>query len=308
MFSFPISADTLLRQLSVHSLLLFSRYVTRGLDQYRFQGSINIWDLHFTGTAITFPHHCFLGVFRCCNSPAQEATQHLYSTQPKFPSELSGIQEKTVPFTRLSLSLLLHQPLLIIWGTLNLTHPYVQRADLTPFFCRVQGWGVAKEGPLVSRFLPCLLHACKDLSDMLGLTMDQHLLNAEFLLPWNLDPAQTEQFLLLLSNCILEWVRPSLSYGSDQALIYESALQMGHTGLGHLSCRCNLEASILYTKKTPGHRDCYCARGWQRPVPLAVLERTGWLRGMRWDTQRSVCFFLFSHSLSAVLLFLDTGT
>lgn len=152
---------------------------------------------------------------------------------------------------------------------------------MTPDFCRLQRWDVAKEGPLVSCLLPCPLPACKDLSDMLGLTTDQHLLYAEFLLPWNLGQAQTEQFLLLLSHCILEWVRPSLSYGSDQALIYESALWMGHTGLGHLSCRCSLGASNLYTKNTPGHRDHYCARGWQRPIPLSVLERTGLLRGMR---------------------------
>ena len=86
----------------------------------------------------------------------------------------------------------------------------------------------------MSHFLPRPLRASKDLSDELALTVDQHLLKgwAEFLQSWTLDQTQTEQFLVSLSHCILEWVTSSLSYGSDQTLTYGSALQVEHAGLG----------------------------------------------------------------------------
>ena len=161
----------------------------------------------------------------------------------------------------------------------------------------------------VSRFLLGPLHTSTDLSDKLGLTTDQHLLKG-----W------------LSFYCLGLWIRPKLSnffclwlvvflsgWHLLSAMAQTRPLYMGqHFRWGMLALAISLAGATwrqasFTPKKTPqGLLLCQrMAKACSSPCPWE--DRLTQRNEMR-CTEVCLLLPLLSHSLSAVLLFLDTGT
>lgn len=171
-------------------------------------------------------------------------------------------------------------------------------------FMQLQRGDVTREGALVPRFVPCPPHAPSPYgwaASNQGAAPLEGL--EELLLPWALDLAQTEQFLLSWSHCTQAediFSQLQLNPGPHSG----SALLVGLVASA-LSGRCNPEASVLHAKKKRGSLLCWKigkAHSFSWPGEDRLTRRK-----MR---RAEVCLLppLLSHSPRAVLLFLDTGT
>lgn len=176
-------------------------------------------------------------------------------------------------------------------------------------FMRLQRGDVAREGALVPRFVPCPPHAPSPYgwaASNQGAAPLEGL--DELLLPWALDLAQTEQFLLSQSHCtqaedIFSQLQQSPGPHSGSALLVGLVASA-------LSGRCNPEASVLHAKKKKKTGFATVLEDWEGP--FFFLAWGGQVDSEEGDETRRGLLApsspLLSHSPRAVLLFLDTGT